>query len=63
MSAIDGWGLTLMSDGEYHVHPLGDRREHNLDVLECWCRPTRNEDGLIEHNSADRRETYEEATA
>lgn len=40
-----------------HIYPLGDLKEHELQP-HCWCRP-RREDGLIIHNSLDRREDYE----
>jgi hypothetical protein len=66
MGALDGWGLTTVKfdDGhvEFHNHPIGDLREHDLDGLECWCRPTLDSESnglLTVHNSADRREEYE----
>jgi len=37
-----------------HVVPLNDLREHD-DTADCWCRP-REEEGVIVHNSMDRRE-------
>ncbi|MBY0355523.1 MAG: hypothetical protein K2Q12_07310 [Rickettsiales bacterium] len=42
-----------------HVYPLNDFRPHNTDGKPCWCKPT-EEEGLIIHNSMDRREEYEE---
>jgi hypothetical protein len=41
----------------YHVVPIGDLREHKMTV-DCWCRPV-DDDGVIIHNSMDRREVYE----
>lgn len=46
-------------DDFYHVYPIGDLREHNIENgLNCWCKPT--QDGfVIIHNSMDGREDYE----
>jgi hypothetical protein len=38
------------------VYPINDLREHSL--VRCWCRPS-DDDGIIVHNSLDRRELYE----
>jgi hypothetical protein len=40
-----------------HVYPLEDLKGH--DDENCWCKPVVNEDGLIVHNSMDKREFYE----
>lgn len=48
------WGLT----DDRQVFPLNDLREHDLSE-NCWCKPTLTEDGVLVHNSADRRELYE----
>jgi len=40
-----------------HVFPLNDRRVHCAN--DCWCDPTLLEDGTVVHQSADRREEYE----
>lgn len=43
-----------------HVYPVDDLREHIIDpVVGCWCHPVVNEDGIVVHNSMDRRELYE----
>ncbi len=43
----------------YHVYPINDLREHSTDTDKpCWCKP-REEDGIIVHNSMDRREEFE----
>jgi hypothetical protein len=39
-----------------HVFPVEDLREHS--VMGCWCSPV-DDDGVIVHNSLDRRELYE----
>ncbi len=43
----------------YHVYPIDDLKEHRVegDNL-CWCN-CRVEDGVVIHNSLDRREVYE----
>jgi len=44
----------------YHVYPLNDLREHEVeDHISCWCKPAMNEDGVIVHNSMDGREAFE----
>lgn len=44
----------------FHVYPLNDFRPHEVDGKSCWCNPTVDQDGVIVHNSMDRREEYEE---
>lgn len=44
--------------GTVHVLPVNDLRDHE-ETLDCWCRP-REDDGVITHNSMDRREEYEQ---
>jgi len=39
-----------------HIIPVDDLREHSR--TNCWCAPE-DDDGLIVHNSLDRRELYE----
>lgn len=39
-----------------HVYPINDLREHSL--IGCWCGAT-DDDGVMVHNSLDRREMYE----
>lgn len=48
----------LETDGDLHVMPEGDLREHIYQ--NCWCHPAEVEPGLIVHNSMDRREEFEE---
>ena len=44
----------------WHIYPKGDLKEHDTDDSPtCWCRPETNENGLVVHNSLDRREIYE----
>lgn len=42
-----------------HVYPINDLREHEVEGKKCWCNPT-EEEGVIIHNSMDRREEYEQ---
>lgn len=42
---------------ECHVLPIKDLREHEASI-DCWCKPKEDE-GVIIHNSMDRREEYE----
>lgn len=42
-----------------HIVPNNDEREHTPE--NCWCKPTVNEDGNVEHHAQDGREEYEEA--
>jgi hypothetical protein len=52
----------LDEDGDIHVYPLDDRREHTLDNL-CPCRPFLEIDSfrhIYIHNSWDFREIVEE---
>jgi hypothetical protein len=51
--------VTEWANGYAHVFPLGDLKPHDLDSTECWCKPTVCEDGLVIHNSMDRREEHE----
>jgi hypothetical protein len=39
-----------------HVYPENDLREHSLGS--CWCNPS-DDDGIMVHNSLDRREFFE----
>lgn len=52
-----GWKATSTS-----VVPLGDIKEHDADTLDCWCGPFMTSEGIIVHNSADKREFYEPDT-
>lgn len=40
-----------------HVLPINDLKEHE-ESESCWCNPEYDE-GVIIHNSMDRREEYE----
>lgn len=42
----------------FHVLPVNDLKEH-IESRDCWCKP-REDDGVIVHNSMDRREEYEQ---
>lgn len=48
-----------MSEKRWHVYPTGDLKEHELSE-DCWCRPEVTEEGVVVHNSLDRRELFEE---
>ena len=41
-----------------HVYPIDDLREHEISVG-CRCQPSEEGDGVVVHNSMDRREEYE----
>jgi len=56
MTPASGW-LVQETDGLPHVLPLGDLREH-VTNRPCWCGAC-EDDGVIVHNSMDRREEYE----
>ncbi len=49
-----------MYDGNLHVTPEDDLREHILS-LACWCHPTRDEaePRVIFHHAMDQRERWE----
>lgn len=43
-----------------HIYPINDLIDHNTDSCECACNPTIDvENGLIIHDSLDRREVFE----
>lgn len=51
-----------MSDKSYHVYPIDDLKEHDLQTPNCWCKPTIetvNDISVIVHNALDEREKYE----
>ncbi len=54
------WQVIDSRDGEFHIVPTLDTREH-LAEIDCWCCPLRDTDDktLIIHNSADKRELHE----
>lgn len=44
----------------YHVYPVNDLREHDINGLECWCHPEfDDEDNVVIHSAADGREAFE----
>ena len=52
-----------MSDDDYHIYPLNDKREHILTGTKCPCEPKIEVQGatlLIIHNAWDFREIAEE---
>ena len=51
------WAVIDNRDGIRCVFPTDDFREHVLSS-DCWCKP-RNDNGVLVHNSMDRREEYE----
>lgn len=50
-------GEYMIYSEECHVLPIKDLREHEASI-DCWCKPKEDE-GVIIHNSMDRREEYE----
>ncbi len=45
---------------KWHVYPINDLRDHDVEGgVGCWCKPLEDEEGIIVHNSMDRREGYE----
>lgn len=54
MSILDGWEVT----DDAQVIPVSDSRKHILSE-KCWCKPTMTENGVLIHNSTDKRENYE----
>jgi hypothetical protein len=55
MERLDGRKTGWLVKGD-QVYPINDLRQHM--AVDCWCRPSEN-DGVIIHNSLDRRELYE----
>ena len=49
--------LVIETNNFPHVVPCQDLKEHDVDGA-CWCHPYEDE-GVIVHNSMDRREHYE----
>lgn len=57
---MSSWrGLGRTDDVPACVYPLDDLREHEPDNTQCWCKPY-FDDGVLVHNSMDRREDYEQ---
>lgn len=54
---VKGWASITMMDGTPCCYPLRDIREHELEAP-CWCGPFYF-DGVLVHQSADRREESE----
>lgn len=52
------WGIFEPDNGEVHICPLNDLRDHVKDRI-CWCHPTEDE-GLWVHHSLDQREIVEQ---
>ena len=50
------WLALLLDNGERHVVPINDLRDHYMEA--CWCYPI-DDEGVTVHNSMDRREEYE----
>lgn len=54
----------MCENGDVHVYPLDDLREHITEGTECPCEPTIEVIGaslLIIHNAFDHREIVEQA--
>jgi hypothetical protein len=51
------WMATTTAKGTPCVYPIDDIKPHEIDAP-CWCIPF-DDDGVIVHNSMDRREEYE----
>lgn len=54
---MNGWAVVEMMDGKMCCYPRNDAREHDLEAP-CWCNPFYR-DGILIHQSADRREENE----
>ena len=54
---MNDWRAVLLDNGERHVIPRGDLKPHGC-FTDCWCRPF-DDDGVLVHNSMDRREFVE----
>lgn len=57
---MSGWVNVTLSNGDIHVLPIDDLRDHEDE--DCWCHPTRDAEEstvLVTHNAMDRRELYE----
>jgi len=54
------WLRVLCADGNIHVVPDEDLREHRQ--YSCWCHPVPDVecDDVIVHNALDRREVHEQ---
>jgi hypothetical protein len=57
MSNSDRWEVLGLENGETHVMPIGDMREHD-ESPNCWCCPWYDESVWV-HISIDRREIFE----
>lgn len=55
-SSSNSWSIYPGLDGLNHVVPDDDLRRHTS--IDCWCGP-RLDDGVMVHNSMDRREEFE----
>jgi hypothetical protein len=56
-TSSETWVVTTLDDGTRCVYPTNDLRPHTIEG-ECWCDPF-EDDGVIVHNSMDRREEHE----
>jgi hypothetical protein len=54
----NGWEVLGLPPDLLHVIPVNDFREHVADEA-CWCQPTTERDGIMVHNSMDKREYFE----
>ncbi len=54
------WTVFEDEDGNRHVLPIRDQREHDTSV-DCWCTPRRDFESpwVVVHNSKDQREAHE----
>lgn len=56
-SVKTGWLVSELLSGGMEVTPIGDTRDHTSGEG-CWCSPF-DDDGVLVHNSLDRREEFE----
>lgn len=42
----------------WHIYPVDDLKEHEVEGDRCWCNPTEDGSTLV-HKSMDGREDYE----
>lgn len=58
------WAVYEEANGERHVLPEHDLRDH-IRSADCWCGPARDEedDAILVHHSMDKRELIESGEA
>lgn len=55
----DGWEVyASFTNPVIHVMPHKDLRPHDFTV-DCWCGAKPDDENVVTHNSADRRELFD----